>query len=110
MLVEVLGRSYDIGVKCALGANRLDICKEFATEAATLALLGGVAGVGLSALVISQLSRPLGETFFYGLRFVWQPLAALLVLGVAVVLGALLGFFPALRATLAKPVEALGNV
>jgi ABC-type antimicrobial peptide transport system permease subunit len=110
MLVEVLGRSYDIGVKRALGASRLDICKEFATEAATLALLGSVAGVTLSALVISQLSEPLGETFFYGLRFVWQPLAALLVLGVAVSLGGLLGFFPALRATLAKPVEALRSI
>jgi ABC-type antimicrobial peptide transport system permease subunit len=110
MLVEVLGRSYDIGVKRALGASRLDICKEFATEAATLALLGSVAGVTLSALVISQLSGPLGETFFYGLRFVWQPLAALLVLGVAVSLGGLLGFFPALRATLAKPVEALRSI
>ena len=110
MLVEVLGRSYDIGVKRALGASRLDICKEFATEGATLALLGGAAGVALSALVISQLSKPLGETFFYGLPFVWQPLAALLVLGVAVILGALLGFFPALRATGMKPVEALRSL
>lgn len=110
MLVEVLGRSYDIGVKRALGASRFDICKEFATESASLAFFGGVSGIAVSVLLISQLAGPLGETFFYGLEFVWQPLAAFLVLTVTVLLGSLLGFFPALRATWAKPVEALREI
>jgi putative ABC transport system permease protein len=106
-LVETLERSYDIGLKRALGASQLAICKEFTLETALLSLFGAVAGVLLSALVTAFLAEPLGDSFFYGLKFVWQPLAASLVVGVTVLLGIALGFFPIFRATRLKPIEAL---
>jgi ABC-type antimicrobial peptide transport system permease subunit len=109
-LVEVLERSYDIGIKRALGASSLTICKEFSVETALLALLGSLSGALLAALLITLLAAPLGETFFYGLQFTWQPLAALLVSAITVLLGAVLGFFPAFRATRMKPIEAIRGV
>jgi ABC-type antimicrobial peptide transport system permease subunit len=108
-LVEVLEQSYDIGIKRALGASNLDICKEFTLETALLAFWGGLTGAILAAVLIKTIATPLGETFFYGLQFTWQPLAALLVLAITVLLGAVLGFFPALRATRSRPIEAISE-
>jgi putative ABC transport system permease protein len=93
-----------------LGARRADICKEFTLETALLAFLGGLTGALLAAVLIKTMATPLGETFFHGLQFTWQPLAALLVLAITVLLGAVLGGFPAFRATRMKPIESLRNI
>ena len=106
-LVEVLERSYDIGLKRAIGASWLDICKEVCTGTALLSFTGAATGVLLAALVVSLLQQPLGQTFSFGLDFTWQPLAALLVTLVSVLLGVLLGFFPAFNVARKKPIESL---
>ncbi len=106
-LIDLLERGHDIGLKRALGASRLDICKEISVGAASLAFMGAAAGALLAALLVTLLQGPLGETFSFGLQFNWHPLAALLVTLTTVLLGVLLGFLPALTLTRLNPVEAL---
>ena len=106
-LIDILERSHDIGLKRAIGASWLDICKEVSVGTALLAFAGAAAGALLASPLVALLRQPLGETFAFGLDFSWQPLAALLVTLVSVFLGVLLGFFPAFTVTRLKPIEAL---
>ena len=107
VLIEILERTYEIGLKRALGASRLAICREFVAEAAGLSLMGAVTGIGAAALLTYFLAEPLGDAFFYGLSFSWQWRAALIVAIVGVAFGALIGFFPIFGATRRAPVTAL---
>lgn len=106
-LLEVLERTFEIGLKRALGASRAAICREFVVEAASLSFVGAALGTGAAALLTYFLAEPLGDAFFYGLRFSWAWGAAAIVVFVGVVLGALVGFFPALKATRMVPIESL---
>ncbi len=108
-LLEVLERTHEIGLKRALGAGRAAVCREFMLEAATLSFFGAVLGAGAAALLSAALAEPLGDAFFYGLRFVWAWGAAALVVAAGVALGALAGLFPALNATRSAPVASLRN-
>ena len=63
------------------------------------------AGVGCDDV----LAEPLGDAFFYGLRFRWAWGAAALVVAAGTALGALAGLFPALNATRSAPVTSLRN-
>ncbi len=107
MVVDALERERDIGIKRALGATRGSVVREFTLEATLLSGLGGLLGVLLAALVIPLLARQVGSNLFWSIDLRWQPLAALLVVGVALLLGLVLGIFPALRAGRTNPVEAL---
>ena len=93
----------------ALGAGRAAVCRDFMLEAATLAFFGAVLGAGAAALLSAALAEPLGDAFFYGLRFRWAWGAAALVVAAGVALGALAGLFPALNATRSAPVASLRN-
>ena len=97
VLIEILERTYEIGLKRALGASRLAICREFVAKAAGLSLTGAVAGISAAALLTCFLAEPLGDAFFYGLSFSWQWRAALIVAAVGVAFGSLIGFFPSLE-------------
>lgn len=97
MLVSVIERTREIGLRRALGARRRDILLQFLTEAVMLAALGGALGVLLGWLIskaipIPTLVRP--SMVFTGIL-------------VAVFTGVLAGFFPARRASRLPPVEAL---
>ena len=107
VLIEVLERTYEIGLKRALGASRLAICREFVAEAAGLSLMGAVTGIGAAALLTQFLAEQLGNAFFYGLSFSWQWRAALIVISAGIAFGALIGFFPIFRATRRAPITSL---
>ena len=109
-LVEVLERTHEIGLKRALGASRGVICWEFVYEAVNLAFVGAALGTGSAALLSYVLAEPLGNAFFYGLRFTWAWSAAVLVIVAVVTLGALVSFVPVLSATQPAPVDSLKNV
>ena len=106
-LIDILERAHDIGIKRALGASWLNVCREVSTGTALLAFMGAAAGALCVALIVSLLQNPLGATFSFGLPFSWQPLAALLVTLVTVLLGILVGFFPAFTMMRTNPIEAL---
>jgi putative ABC transport system permease protein len=101
MMISVTERTREIGVRKALGATRREILWQFLVEAATLTLVGGIAGMLLGALIA------------WGIRSftpvpaaipVWSVLAAL---AASVVTGVGFGLYPASKASRLDPVEAL---
>lgn len=101
MLVSVSERTREIGIKKAIGATRRRILFEFLMEAATLSLIGSLAGLtlggGLMALVTLWLGWPLSI-----------PAGSFAVLvAVSMGIGCTFGVYPAVKASRLRPVEAL---
>jgi putative ABC transport system permease protein len=101
MLVSVIERTKEIGIRRAIGATRRDIQLQFLTEAVLLALGGGVAGVLLGATIAKLIST------FFPLPTLVRPSLIVTGLAIAVLTGAVAGFFPARKASRLAPVEAL---
>ena len=101
MVISVLERRNEIGLRRAIGATRSHIAVQFVLESATLAALGGVIGVVLGV----------GVTVGYARRQDWlvDIPAEALAGGVAIslVLGALAGLYPAVRAARLDPADAV---
>ena len=110
MVVDALERERDIGIVRALGATKGSVVRAMTLEAALLAGLGGLVGAALAALLIPLLARAVGDDLFWSVELYWRPLAALLVVGVTLLLGTVLGVFPALRAARTQIVQALKAV
>ncbi len=101
MVIAVIERRNEIGLRRALGATRAHIRRQFLVEALLLSSLGGLAGVGLGAAVTAIYSRIEGWTA------VIPPIAMLGGFGAAVAIGAIAGLYPAVRAARLAPTEAL---
>jgi putative ABC transport system permease protein len=104
MLIGVLERRSEIGLRRALGATKGHIRIQFLTEAMLLALLGGAAGVGLGA----------AATAVYAHTKHWAtvvpPLAWAGGLASALLIGAIAGLLPAIRAARMSPTQALWSM
>jgi putative ABC transport system permease protein len=101
MLVSVIERTREIGIRRALGARKRDIQFQFLTEAALLALGGGLVGVTLGVLI----SKGISAAFPLPTRVTPGLIIAGLV--IALVTGVAAGFFPARKAAKLPPVDAL---
>jgi putative ABC transport system permease protein len=101
MLVSVVERTREIGIRRALGATRKDILLQFLTEAILLSLLGGVAGVLLGAAISKGISAA------FPLPTLLTPGLIVAALAIAVFTGVAAGFFPARKAANLAPVESL---
>lgn len=101
MLMSVLERRSEIGLRRALGATRRHIALQFVSEALALAFIGGLLGVAIGA----------GIAVTYALSQDWQPIVpAVAVVGgvlAALAIGAIAGFYPAMRAARLSPTDAL---
>lgn len=101
MVIAVIERRNEIGLRRALGATRAHIRRQFLLEALLLSALGGVAGVLLGAAVTALWADR------QGWRIVIPPEAIFGGLIAAVVIGAVAGLYPAVRAARLAPTEAL---
>jgi putative ABC transport system permease protein len=104
MIISVLERRSEIGLRRALGATRGQIRTQFLSEAIVLAFLGGAAGVAAGVLA----------TAVYASSKHWAVVIPIEAwaggIGAAIVIGALAGLLPALRAARMSPTEALRTV
>jgi len=101
MVIAVLERRNEIGLRRALGATRRHISLQFAAEAVVLAGAGGAAGAALGAIATAA---------FAAARH-WHTVVSLpslgAAVGVALAVGALAGLYPAVRAAQLPPADAL---
>ena len=120
MLATVTERTREIGVRRALGAKRRDIIQQFLVEAVVLTSIGGTLGVGLGFLVkptvpllLHGLAKLLPETMAALPPTIMQlqpriaPWSVLASLVISVGVGTIFGLYPARRAALMDPIEAL---
>ncbi|MGL4637017.1 MAG: ABC transporter permease [Beijerinckiaceae bacterium] len=101
MLVSVTERTREIGVRMAVGARPRDVMGQFLIEATTLALIGGLAGIGLGGVAATVVSRFAGWPLYVDIN------AIILAVVVSGLIGIVSGFYPAWRASRLDPVEAL---
>jgi putative ABC transport system permease protein len=104
MVISVLERRSEIGLRRALGATKGHIRTQFLSEAIALALAGGAAGVGAGAAATAIYAHTKGWAT------VIPPLAWAGGLAAAIIIGALAGLLPALRAARLSPTQALWSL
>lgn len=101
MLVSVVERTREIGLRMAIGARRRDILVQFLIEAVVLTMVGGAIGVllgaGLAKLVSSMTPLPASTP-------IWS---VVLGIGFSVVVGLFFGIYPASKAAKLDPIRAL---
>ena len=101
MLVSVTERTREIGIRMAVGAKTWDIRFQFMTEALMLSFIGGIAGIGVGILVSKILSNTAGW------NTVIEVNSIILAFGFSGLVGVLFGYYPAHKASLLEPIEAL---
>jgi putative ABC transport system permease protein len=101
MLVSVTERTREIGIRMSIGARSRDILTQFLIEALVLSLLGGIVGIILGVVgssVISSIAKwPTIVTAF----------SIILSFGFSIAIGIFFGFYPARKAAMLNPIDAL---
>jgi putative ABC transport system permease protein len=101
MLVSVTERTREIGIRLSVGARRMDIMRQFLTEAVVLSLLGGLVGIVFALGAVYALNT------IWKVRAVAQPVFILLSGGFAAAVGVFFGWYPARKASAMNPIDAL---
>jgi putative ABC transport system permease protein len=101
MLVSVTERTREIGIRMAIGAKTWDIRLQFVIEALILSLTGGVAGIIVGVSGSEILAMVAGWTT------VVSPFSVLMAFGFSGLVGIFFGFYPAYKASLLNPIDAL---
>jgi putative ABC transport system permease protein len=104
MVISVLERRSEIGLRRALGAARPHVAAQFLTESLVLSALGGAAGLLIGSAVTSAVAYNRGWSVLIPAPALWGGMA------VAIAAGALAGLYPALRAARIPPTDALRTV
>jgi putative ABC transport system permease protein len=101
MLVSVTERTREIGIRMSIGARSRDILTQFLIEALVLSLLGGITGIILGTVgssVISSIAK---------WPTIITPFSVFLSFGFSIAIGIFFGFYPARKAAMLNPIDAL---
>ena len=101
MLVSVTERTKEIGLRKAIGAQRMDILFQFLIESIVMTVSGGLIGVVFGAGAAYAVS------FATGWTVIISPVSVILATGFSILIGVSFGFFPAVKASKLNPIEAL---
>ena len=103
MLVSVTDRTREIGIRKAIGAGRETIMLQFLIEALLVSLMGCLAGIGLSWVILKVAAVVMKNSmsFTMDMKVVWLSVAF------SVLIGVLFGLYPANKAASKKPIDAL---
>ncbi len=108
MYVSVAERTFEIGLRKAVGATARDIQRQFLSEAVLTTVGGGVAGIILGmvlALIIYFAATSLGFKWVYSISLI----SIMLAIGFSAGVGVLFGWYPAKKAARLNPMDALGH-
>ena len=101
MLVSVVERTREIGIRLAIGALENDVLLQFLTEAVVLSAMGGVIGIALA------LAACIGLSSVMNLPFLFNPGINLIAFAFSAAVGVIFGFLPAKQAARLDPIDAL---
>jgi putative ABC transport system permease protein len=101
VLATVLERTREIGVRRSVGARRVDIARQFVSEAVLISAGGGLAGIAFGFVLAWLIARTAEWTTIV------TTTSVVLAFGVSVTVGVLFGVYPALKASRIDPIDAL---
>jgi putative ABC transport system permease protein len=101
MLVSVTERTREIGIRIAIGATESDVLRQFLSESVVLSLTGGVAGILFGVASAVTITR------VFGWNILISPAAVVAAVVFSMAVGIFFGFYPARKAALLDPIEAL---
>ncbi len=104
MLVSVTERTFEVGLRKALGATRKQIMLQFLIESSVLCLLGGLLGIGLASGVTQLIAFGLDITMTITIGYI------ILAVAVSSLIGIIAGLYPAFKASKLDPIVALTRV
>ena len=102
MLVSVTERTREIGIRRAIGARRWDILLQFLVESVILSVMGGIIGV-FTGIFVGKVVIP----YLLGWPTLIPPLWVVVAFLFSLVVGVFFGFYPARKASLLNPIDAL---
>jgi macrolide transport system ATP-binding/permease protein len=103
MLVSVIERTREIGIRMAIGARSFDVLLQFLTEAVIVCFIGGVAGI------IIGLAGGLATTMIAGWRVIFGGAPIIIAFLCAFLTGIVFGYMPARKAARLDPIESLAR-
>ena len=101
MLVSVIERTREIGIRMSVGAKPMDVMTQFLVESLVLSIIGGVLGLGFGALLAKYMAG------YYGWSYVFPVETAAIAFAVSGAVGVGFGLYPAVRASRLDPITAL---
>jgi len=101
MLVSVIERTREIGIRMAVGAKPIDVMTQFLVESLVLATVGGLLGLALGAAAAKYMAG------YFGWKFFFPATTAAIAFLVAGGVGVVFGLYPAIRASRLDPITAL---
>lgn len=101
MLVTVVERTKEIGIRKALGAKNKDILKQFLFESVILTLLGGIIGIILGVMLALLGGK------IVGIKPVFSLISIIVSMSISVIVGVIFGVSPARKASKLNPIDAL---
>jgi putative ABC transport system permease protein len=101
MLVSVTERTREIGIRMSIGARKRDILTQFLMEAIVMSLLGGIIGICFGVAGSSLVSKIAGWPTFITTNSI------IIAVFFSMIVGVFFGFYPARKASMLHPIDAL---